>query len=113
MKSIQLSTLLKDKAITNIYTGRESGCRCGCNGTYWKPGDKGFARAFNKAKGLDPVVDIYGWNESASDKAYNEHIQNEFNGRVHAVGQLAPALGSGAWVDICTGNGKTITIYWK
>ena len=113
MKAIQLSLLLKDKTITQIYTGLERGCRCGCHGTYWTPGNKGFTRAFNEAKDLNPIVEVYDWMESAGEKACNEQTQNEFNGLVHAVGMMGPSTDSETWVDISRGNGKTITIYFK
>ena len=113
MNAIQLSLLLKDKTITQIYTGLERGCRCGCHGTYWKPGDKGFTRAFNKAKDLDPIVNVYAFDESACNKALEEHCQNDCDGLVRAVAQRGPRPESESWIDISRGNGKTITIYFK
>jgi len=113
MKAIQLSLLLKDITITQIYTGLERGCRCGCHGTYWYPGNKGFARALNKAKDLDPIVDVYEWEESALDKAINKQTKNDHDGTVRACAQRGPGKDSESWIDICTGNGKTITIYYE
>ena len=113
MNAIQFTLLIKDKIITSIYTGDEHGCRCGCHGRYFKPGEKGFIRALNKAKDLDPIVEVYDWMESAGEKACNEQVRNEFNGLVHAVGQTGPSTDRETWVDISRGNGKTITIYYK
>ena len=108
MKSIQLSLLLKDNPIVNIYTGDESGCRCGCRGNYFTPGSKGFTRALNKAKDLNPVVDVFeGYGEELR-KAIMDQQLKQHDGVAHAI-----ATEDAGWIDISRGNGKTITLYWK
>ena len=112
MNAIQLSLLIKDKKIVTIYTGLEHGCRCGCNGHYFEPGDKGFTRALNKAKDLDPIVQTFAKLDAGNElnAAINEQTKNEYDGTVRAVAAIAS---DESWVDISRGNGKTITIYWK
>lgn len=112
MNPIQFSLLIKDKELTTIYTGDEHGCRCGCHGKYFKPGDKGFTRALNKAKDLDPIVQTFAKLEAGNElnAAIDEQTKNEYDGTVRAVAGIAS---DESWVDICTGNGKTITIYYK
>lgn len=112
MTPIQLSLLLKDKTITQIYTGLESGCRCGCHGKYFNPGEKGFTRALNKAKDLDPIVDLYR-DDSFADVniALDKQIKHQYDGITTAV--ASEIVESNSWIDICTGNGKTITICYE
>lgn len=111
MNAIQFSLLIKDKELTTIYTGDEHGCRCGCRGRYFKPGDKGFTRALNKAKDLDPIVKTFATlvESNSLNSAIAEQTKNEYDGTVRAVGSISGV----SWVDICTGNGKTITVYYK
>lgn len=109
MKRIPLTDLLNGKHVLNIYTGDEHGCRCGCHGRCFKPGDRGFVRAFNKAKKFNPNVKVYDFGENGINEALSEQTFNEFDGMVHAIAGEGP---SESWLDICTGNGKTITIYY-
>ena len=112
MNAIQLSLLIENKEITTVYTGLECGCRCGCHGRYFKPGEKGFTRALNKAKDLTPIVQTFAKLEAGNElnTAIAEQTKNEHDGTVRAV---AATASDESWVDICTGNGKTITIYYK
>ena len=112
MKAIQFSLLIKDKEITTVYTGDECGCRCGCHGRYFKPGEKWFTRVLNKAKDLDPIVSTFAALDDSNElnAAINEQTKNEHDGTVRAV---AATASDESWVDICTGNGKTITVYFK
>jgi len=111
MTTITLNLLLQNKEVTKAYTGLESGCRCGCGGNYFNPGQKGFARAFNKAKKLDPLVKLYNYDDSAElNTALADQQKSEYDGEIHAVGALGPTE---SWVDISRGNGKTITLYFK
>lgn len=116
MNAIQLSLLIKDKIITSIYTGDEHGCRCGCHGRYFKPGEKGFTRALNKAKDLDPIISTFdiAHNEDyvTLNQAIDRQIQNEYDGTVRGLAAAHKYVDED-WIDICTGNGKTITIYYK
>ena len=52
----KLDQLIRREWIKEVYTGREEGCRCGCYGNYFEPGEIGFARALNKAFKLNPDV---------------------------------------------------------
>ena len=110
MNAIQFSLLIKDKELTTIYTGDEHGCRCGCHGRYFKPGDKGFTRALNAAKDLDPIVSVYECNENGINEALLKQKNDEYDGTVRACAEMGT---NESWVDICRGNGKTITIYYK
>ena len=116
MTAIQFTLLIKDKIITSIYTGDEHGCRCGCHGRYFKPGEKGFTRALNKAKDLDPFISVFNiaHNEDyvTLNKAIDCQIQNEYDGTVRGLAAVHKYVDED-WIDICTGNGKTITIYYK
>lgn len=38
--------------VKRIYVGRDSGCRCGCNGAYHEEGSRGFKMAINRAQML-------------------------------------------------------------
>lgn len=110
MNAIQFSLLIKDKELTTIYTGDEHGCRCGCHGRYFKPGDKGFTRALNAAKDLDPIVSAYTHGEVGLVETITRQTANEYDGEVRACAAVG---GNESWVDICRGNGKTITVYYK
>lgn len=51
MKDIErFENVLKGKIITKIYSGRDSGCRCGCHGRYYAVGDEGFGDVLEQAK---------------------------------------------------------------
>lgn len=112
-----LARILNDwtRPVSRIYTGLECGCRCGCHGRYFEPGSIGFTRAMNKARKLDPEVtetDDY----ATSGKLINEQKWHDHDGKVaaHAYRYAAPdSNGITEWVDICDGNGKTITLYLK
>lgn len=110
MNAIQFSLLIKDKELTTIYAGAERGCRCGCHGRYFKPGEKGFMRALNAAKDLDPIVSVYQFGEAGLNDALVRQADGEHDGTVRACASETP---NESWVDICRGNGKTITIYYK
>ena len=96
------------RSIETIYTGLEMGCRCGCAGRYFKPGEKGFTRAYNKALKLNPnVVCAVDENGSFSLKSVNDYLDRSEN-----VAHFDP---SGSWLDIAiteTYPFKTITIYF-
>lgn len=133
MNCIPLIELLRGRDLpTQIYTGLEHGCRCGCYGNYFERGSKGFSRAFNKALKLNPIVHAFAdYAEMTADCdarqrqmnalmdegiaaeriAYTEladQQKNEFDGTVRAI-----ADEKGGWIDICLGNGKTITFCYK
>lgn len=112
MTTTTLNLLLQNKEITKAYTGRENGCRCGCGGNYFDPGQKGFTRALNKAKKLDPLVKLYNYFDDSGElnTAIADQVKNEYDGEIHAVGTFGSTE---SWVDICCGNGKTITLYFK
>lgn len=51
MKDIErFENILKDKKVTKIYSGHDSGCRCGCRGTYYRVGEDGFGDVLEQAK---------------------------------------------------------------
>ena len=112
---IPFTTLLENRVIGRIYTGLEAGCRCGCHGRYFEPGTVGFTRALNKARKLNPIVtetDDY----SVSGKLINEQTLHDYDGKVTAHAYRYANVGSDGvteWIDICDGNGKTITLYLK
>ena len=35
--------------VTQVYSGEDRACRCGCRGLYYGPGDTGHARAVSRA----------------------------------------------------------------
>ena len=115
INSILLSDILNAHEIVQIYTGSESGCRCGCKGTYFQEGSKGFSRAKNKALKLNPIVKIAS-NAEEAQMLISEHCENEYNGKVQATGDFyvqPDRDGTTGWLDISLGNGKTITLYVK
>ena len=112
MKTCFLNDLIADRHPVHVYTGLEEGCRCGCHGSYFEPGTVGFARALNKAKKLNPIVQTFAKLEAGNElnAAIAEQTNNEYDGIVRAVAAIAS---DESWVDISLGNGKTITIYYK
>lgn len=59
----KIKNALKDKVITAVYVGQDSGCRCGCNGKYYRPSDD-----------LDDD-DMYMMAQQALDVAENEGVK--------------------------------------
>lgn len=45
----KLESILDNYGFTKVYSGQDSGCRCGCNGKYYYPKDEGFATVMSKA----------------------------------------------------------------
>lgn len=35
----QVRKIINSKVINAVYVGQDSGCRCGCNGKYYRPSD--------------------------------------------------------------------------
>ena len=51
MKDIErFENILKGKKVTKIYSGHDSGCRCGCRGKYYRVGDNEFDEILEQAK---------------------------------------------------------------
>ena len=101
MKSTKFANFIGE--IESIYTGRESGCRCGCLGNYFDPGTRGFTRALNKISRLDPMVKYI---DDFSDRAdLNHALSEEHEGHAVSDGR--------EWIDLCLPNDRTITIYYK
>lgn len=117
INSILLSDIINTRGIVQIYTGAENGCRCGCKGTYFKEGSKGFSRAKNKALKLNPIVKIISnMEDEEAKKLISEQCENGHNGKVQAIGNFyiqPDSDGTAGWLDISLGNGKTITLYVK
>jgi hypothetical protein len=93
--------------ILRIYTGHESGCRCGCRGHYYDPGTKGFTRALNKITKLNPTVKML---EPGDD--INEALALvEPDEAVSTI--LCEPEAKESWLDYCLPGDRTITIYFK
>ena len=89
--------------IDSIYTGHESGCRCGCLGRYFEPGSVGFTRALNKITKINPDVQYVSEGDTG----------NKINA---ALARIEPgtAISDGEeWIDLCLPNDRTITVYYK
>ena len=86
--------------VENIYTGRESGCRCGCNGRYFDPGTTGFTRALNKIKKLNPTVKVVEAND-------------DFNAACAEIEDGVAICDGSLFVDLCLPNDRTITVYYS
>lgn len=111
-----LARILDDwtRPVSRIYTGLECGCRCGCHGRYFEPGSIGFTRAMNKARKLDPEVVVT--NKKNVDSELAIQCDHAYDGEVMAVAYhyaVPDSDGVTEWIDICDGNGKTITLYLK
>ena len=102
------------RPVAKIYTARGCGIHCGCNGRYFEPGSIGFTRAMNKARKLDPEVIVA--NKKNVDNELAIQCDHAYDGEVMAVAHRYAAPDSDGitgWIDICDGNGKTITLYLK
>lgn len=120
MNTIQFSDFLitgPARKIIQIYTGRETGCRCGCSGRYFTLGEVGFTRALNKIRKLDPVVNmfVYPYKEgSAEEKRWIDWLAE------HRDYQMQPGTCVGmfnaegrGWIDLVLPNDRTITLYFE
>jgi hypothetical protein len=91
-----------------IYTGEEEGCRCGCLGRYFDPGSKGYARAWNKFRRLNPIVLMPEPQDSINMLLAKPNRQGT------AVSNVLHSKDSTeVWVDLWLPNDKTITLYFK
>ena len=110
-----LSSLLSKIQADRIYTGREEGCRCGCNGNYFERGSRGYTRAANKAFAIDPQIIIF---DSAS-MPQNEISYKVSSLRFSVLYGEKPIVGFAVvnslkhinFVDIILPGNKTITFY--
>lgn len=46
----RLERKIEAYGVAKIYHGKDSGCRCGCNGVYYYPWDEGFKDILEEAK---------------------------------------------------------------
>ena len=99
MKLVKFSDLTGE--VERIYTGRESGCRCGCRGRYFDPVEKGFTRALNKITKINPTVKLFEKGEYGVSIALAEAKEGE------AICDMSD------WVDLCLPNDRTITVLYK
>lgn len=86
------------------YTGRESGCRCGCQGRYFDEGEVGFKRALNKITKLNPDVIFDELACYSCEIPVGEAISNF---------TTKPFVRKDYYVDMCLPNDKTITIFFE
>ena len=80
--------------------------RCGCRGRYFEPGSKGYARAWNKFRKLDPVVMMPTRDENINLILVEDH-------RGSAVSNSIYDNSNDIWIDLWLDNDKTITLYFK
>lgn len=106
MESPRFSQIAISSEPFRIYTGDESGCRCGCRGRYFEPGSKGYARAWNKFRKLDPVVMMPTRDENINLILVEDH-------RGAAVSNSLYDNSNDIWIDLWLDNDKTITLYFK
>mgnify|MGYP007069834085 CR=1 FL=1 len=90
-----------------IYTGHESGCRCGCLGNYYNPGTRGFVRALNKITKLNPTVKML----EPGDDINEVLVLAKPNEAISTI--LCDTEAKTSWLDFCLPEDRTITIYFK
>jgi len=104
-----------EREIDNIYTGKESGCRCGCSGRYFEPGERGWKMALNKIRKANPETVIFRLSFKGED---DERTMQEWS-RKHLVPVADPGTCYGvvypdgtSWVDWCCAEDRTVTVYF-
>jgi hypothetical protein len=78
------------KQVSQVYSGRSECCRCGCQGTYTATSAM-----------IKPFVSI---NDSL--------VAKRLNRAQRLVTQGAPYESGDTWVDITTGDNRTLTFYF-
>lgn len=81
-----LRNIVKYRKITLVYQGKDSGCRCGCNGVYYRPSDDLDDNAFEVA--LQQALDV------AESEGVGIKITDD-------------------WINISYGDDKAFTIYYE
>ena len=107
MESTRFSQITLASEPVQIYTGDEVGCRCGCHGNYFEPGSKGYARAWNKFRRLDPVVLMPTPEENINLLFSKPHYGTAISNSIYSENSKE------IWFDLCLPNDKTITLYFK
>jgi hypothetical protein len=105
-----------ESKIEKIYTGKESGCRCGCGGRYFEPGEHGFKLALTKIRKANPEAIVFKLSKEGED---DERAMQEWYGK-HPTRDMEPGtcygtiyLDRSSWIDWCCGWDRTVTVYFK
>jgi hypothetical protein len=107
METPRFDQIALDSEPFQIYTGDEAGCRCGCHGRYFEPGSKGYTRAWNKFRRLNPIVMMPTPQENINLILASEHRGSAVSNSVYSENDTE------IWFDLWLPNDKTITLYFK
>jgi len=119
MRTIKFNELIAEKNLSHgwtspskIYTGKESGCRCGCRGNYWEADSVGFKRAFNKIKKINP--DVLLFNDSDELNKWVSEVCPSWSCTLQQPGTcFAMEYDNSVWIDLVLPNDRTITVYFE
>lgn len=116
MQTVKFNELIAEKNLSRgwtspskIYTGRESGCRCGCRGNYWEADSIGFKRAFSKIKKINP--DVFLFNDPDELSRWIREVCSPWGANPGTC--FAMEYNDSVWIDLVLPNDRTITVYFE
>jgi len=106
-----------------VYTGQETGCRCGCHGKYWQRGTQGYTRGLNRIMRSNPRVVIFQEEKELEDWMNTSGVRADGYvkpGLCYGLMKISPTcspaewIGDG-WVDFVLEDkeDRTVTVYFE